>query len=277
MQSAAEESFSQDELDALLAPIALYPDTLLSQVLMASTYPLEVVLADRFLKEDPGLYGEALDEALAEKNWDPSVQSLAAYPKVLAMMSEKLEWTEYLGDAFLEDEGRVMDTLQALRRRAQAAGNLQSTAEASVVDEDETISIQPAEPDVVYVPDYDSEVVYGVWYESYYHYYRRYYGHASVSGTSVSYSTSYRIDQDHWDWAHADWHGRRLTLSVGDNRFWDGPGRASTAPGSAWQHDSLHRRGDRPRPAGDRGRRTGFQHHSRYPGAQASGTSFNPK
>ena len=159
MQPAAEDSFSQDELDALVAPIALYSDDLLSQVLMASTYPLEVVEADRFLKENPALYSEALNEALAEKNWDPSVQSLAAYPKVLAMMSEKLEWTEYLGEAFLEDEGRVMDTVQALRRRAQAAGNLQSTAEALVVDENETISIEPAEPDVVYVPDYDSEVV----------------------------------------------------------------------------------------------------------------------
>ncbi len=231
---------------------------------MASTYPLEVVEADRFLKQNPELCGEVLDEALAEKNWDPSMQSLAAYPKVLAVMSEKLEWTELLGDAFLEDEGRVMDKVQALRRRAQAAGNLQSTAEASVVDEDETISIEPAESDVVYVPDYDSEVVYGVWYESYYYAYRRYYGHASVSGNSVSYSTSYRIDHDHWDWAHADWHDRRLTLNVGDNRFWDRPGRASTEPGSAWQHDPLHRRGDESRPAGERGRCAGFQHHSRY-------------
>ena len=110
----------QDQLDSLLAPIALYPDQLLSQVLMASTYPLEVVEAARFVQQNPGLKGEALDQALGTKTWDPSVMSLAAFPQVLVMMNDKLEWTQQLGDAFLANEGQVMQTVQSLR--AQGAG-----------------------------------------------------------------------------------------------------------------------------------------------------------
>jgi hypothetical protein len=186
-QRTRDASVSQEELDALLAPIALYPDGLLGQVLMASTYPLEVVEAERFLNQNPGLRGEALDEALVKKNWDPSVRSLAAYPRVLIMMSEKLEWTGRLGNAFLEDQGRVMDTVQNLRRRAEAAGNLKSNAEQSVVHDKETIVIESTQTEVVYVPVYDAAVVYGAWYEAYY-YYHRYYGYASVS---VSYPPSF--------------------------------------------------------------------------------------
>ena len=139
----AVEQISQDELDALLAPIALYPDGLLIQVLIASTYPLELVQADRFLKQNSALRGEALDDALAKKKWDPSVQSLSAYPRVIEMMSEKIEWTERLGNAFLDDEGRVMDTVQSLRRRAEAAGNLKSNSEQTVVHDKETIIVEP--------------------------------------------------------------------------------------------------------------------------------------
>ncbi|HEY1459882.1 MAG TPA: DUF3300 domain-containing protein, partial [Casimicrobiaceae bacterium] len=122
----------QDQLDALLAPIALYPDQLLSQVLMASTYPLDVVAAARFVQQNPGLQGDALNQALADKPWDPSVLSLTAFPQVLAMMNDKLEWTQQLGDAFLANEPQVMQTVQSLRARAQAAGNLQSTPQQNV-------------------------------------------------------------------------------------------------------------------------------------------------
>ena len=100
-QSAPGSAYSQDELDQLLAPIALYPDQLLTQILMAATYPLEVVEAVRFVQQNPDLRGDALDQVIADKNWDPSVQSLAAYPQVLSMMNDKLEWTQRLGDAFL--------------------------------------------------------------------------------------------------------------------------------------------------------------------------------
>src|SRR4029077_115047 len=123
----------QDQLDALLAPIALYPDQLLSQVLMASTYPLEVVEAARFVQQNPGLKGEALDQALGTKTWDPSVMSLAAFPQVLVMMNDKLEWTQQLANAFLANEGQVMQTVQSLRARAQAAGNLQNTPQQNVI------------------------------------------------------------------------------------------------------------------------------------------------
>jgi hypothetical protein len=235
-----QPSLSRDELDALLAPIALYPDGLLYQVLMASTYPLEVVHANRFIKENSELHGAELDDALGKKNWDPSVQSLAAYPKVLAMMSEKLEWTESLGNAVLDDEARVMDTLQSLRRRAEAVENLNSTAERSVVHDQEMIVIEPAESEVVYVPIYDAAVVYGAYASAYYYYYQRYYGSASVS---VSYSESYSISREHWGWAHADWRNHRFTMAAGNNRFWNQAGHTQAAAGTAWQHEPMHRGG----------------------------------
>ncbi len=240
-QPATNSSFSQDELNALLAPIALYPDGLLSQVLIASTYPLEVVEAERFLKQKPDLRGEALDEQLAKKNWDPSVQSLAAYPRVLITMSEKLEWTVRLGNAFLEDQGRVMETVQELRRRAEAAGNLKSSAEQTVVHEKETIIVEPAQTQVVYVAEYDPAVVYGSWwYAAAYDYYNRYYGSYSYN-VSVSY-TSYNISRNHWGWARADWRQRRVGVDGRNNRFWNSAGRAQAAEG-AWQHDPSHRGG----------------------------------
>ena len=237
---ALAATFSQDELDALLAPVALYPDGLLSQVLIASTYPLEVVEAERFLKQQPDLRGEALDEQLAKKNWDPSVQSLAAYPRVLITMSEKLEWTVRLGNAFLEDQGRVMETVQELRRRADAAGNLKSSAEQTVVHEKETIIIEPAQTRVVYVVEYEPALVYGSWwwYAGAYDYYDRYYGSYSYN-VSVSYR-SYDISRNHWGWARANWHDRRIGVDGRNNRFWNSTGRAQAA-GSAWQHDPSHR------------------------------------
>ena len=143
---AAAPPISQDLLDSLLAPIALYPDQLLTQVLMASTYPLEVVEAARFVKANPKLSGTALDDALKDKTWDPSVLSLAAFPQVLDMMNEHLDWTQRLGDAFLDDEAGVMRTVQSLRLKAQQAGNLQSTEQQKVVVQEKTIIIEPAQP-----------------------------------------------------------------------------------------------------------------------------------
>ncbi len=119
--------FMQEELDQMLAPIALYPDSLLAQVLMAATYPLEVVQADRWAKINRNLTGDQLNDALDNKNWDPSVKALVPFPQVLAMMSERLEWTQKLGDAFLDQEDEVMGTVQELRAKAEAAGNLKDT------------------------------------------------------------------------------------------------------------------------------------------------------
>ena len=136
-QQAASQIFKQEELDQLLAPIALYPDSLLAQVLMASNYPLEVVQADRWARQNKDLKGAALTAALEKQPWDPSVKSLVNFPQVLAMMSEKLDWTQKLGDAFLAQQKDVMDTVQGLRKKAVDAGNLKTTKEQQVIVEKE--------------------------------------------------------------------------------------------------------------------------------------------
>lgn len=157
-------TYTQEDLDQMLAPIALYPDELLSQILMASTYPLEVVEADRWLKKNPSLTGDQLDEALKDQPWDVSVKSLCYYPSVLSTMSENLTQTSNLGEAFLSQEDQVMDTVQRLRDKAQAQGNLKSTEQQTVVVEGPDIIIQPANPQVVYIPAYDPCWVYGPWW-----------------------------------------------------------------------------------------------------------------
>jgi len=171
-----DKPFKQEELDQLLAPLALYPDSLLAQVLMASTYPLEVVLAGRWVKANQSLKGDALTKALEQQDWDPSVKSLVNFPQVLDMMSEKLDWTQKLGDAFLAQQKDVMDTVQKLRLKAYGEGNLKTTEQQKVIVEEETktIIVEPANPQVVYVPTYNPTVVYGAWpypaYPPYYYY-----------------------------------------------------------------------------------------------------------
>ncbi len=168
--------FKQEELEQILAPIALYPDELIAQILMASTYPLEVVEAARWVKANPSLKGNQLTSALEKQNWDPSVKSLVNFPSVLNMMNDKLDWTQKLGDAFLAQQKDVMSTVQRLRAKAQASGNLKTTKEQKVVVQDQVIVIQPADPQVIYVPTYNPTVVYGAWpYPAYppYYYIRR--------------------------------------------------------------------------------------------------------
>jgi len=161
-------AYGQAELDQMLAPVALYPDALLSQVLMASTYPLEVVEAARWSRAHPGIQGDDAVRAVADKDWDPSVKSLLAFPNLLTRMDEKLEWTRRLGDAFLAQEAQVMDTVQDLRQRAQATGNLAADERQRVLADGRTIVIEAADPRVVYVPYYDPYVVYGPWWWSAY-------------------------------------------------------------------------------------------------------------
>jgi len=151
--------FKPEELEQMLAPIALYPDALLSQVMMAASYPLEVVDAARWSKANPTLKGDAAVNAVKDKEWDASVKSLVAFPDVLARMSDHLDWTRKLGDAMIAQEGDVADAIQRLRRRAAGAGNLQSTPQQTVTTEGTGESVQyaiaPASPEVVYVPSYD--------------------------------------------------------------------------------------------------------------------------
>src|SRR5210317_732725 len=145
------EKYSQEELAQMLAPIALYPDSLLSQILMASTYPIEIIEADRWVRKNPELQGESLDEALLAQNWDPSVQAMCHFPSILALMSERIAETTNIGNAFLAQEEEVMVMVQQLRAKAYAQGNLATTSEQKVIVEKETIIIEPADPRVIYV------------------------------------------------------------------------------------------------------------------------------
>lgn len=158
-------AFRPEEIDQIMAPIALYPDNLLAQVLAASTYPLEIVQAGRFVQQNKDLKGEKLMAAAKDKDWDPSVKAMLEFPDVLTMMNEKLEWTEKLGNAFLSQQKDVMASVQRLRKKAQESGNLKTTKEQKVIVEEQTkvIVIESASPQVVYVPTYNPTVVYGAW------------------------------------------------------------------------------------------------------------------
>jgi hypothetical protein len=242
-QEAPAKVFKQEELDQLLAPIALHPDAILTQILMASTYPLEVVQADRWVKQNKSLKGDALQAAVDKQPWDASVKALAPFPDVLTMMSEKLEWTQKLGDAFLAQQKEVMDTVQKLRRKALETGNLKSSKEQELKKEGDIIIIQPVNPQVVYVPTYNPTVVYGTWWYPAYPPYPVYVyppGAALFTFTmGVAIGASW-----HGGGYHNDWHGGTINIdnSVNINR----PGtRPSGGGGKAeqWQHNPEHRKG----------------------------------
>ena len=148
----------------MLAPIALYPDSLLAQILMAATFPNQVMEADRWLKRNAKLTGDKLNDALDTMDWDLSVKALAPFPQVVSMMAEQSAWTQRMGEAFVAQEADVMASIQRLRSKAYAAGNLKSSDEQKVVVKGETVEIEPASPQVVYVPRYDPVVVYGAWW-----------------------------------------------------------------------------------------------------------------
>ena len=157
-------TYSKAELDQMLASIALYPDSLLAQVLVAATYPEQVVEADRWVKANKDLSKDELNAKLDKKDWDLSVKALAPFPQVLAMMDEHLDWTTKLGEAFLAQQKDVMASIQGMREKAYAKGNLKTTEQQKVVVKGEDIEIEPANPEVVYVPYYDPMSVYGDWW-----------------------------------------------------------------------------------------------------------------
>jgi hypothetical protein len=160
-------SFKPEELDQILAPIALYPDALLSQILMACGYPLEIVEAARWSKANPNLKGDAAVQAVTDKEWDTSVKSLVAFPDVLKQLNEHLDWTQKLGDAMIGQQADVADSIQRLRTRAAKAGNLKSTPQQAVTTQGSGDNVQyiiePASPDIVYVPQYNPSWAYGPW------------------------------------------------------------------------------------------------------------------
>jgi len=161
--SAAQAPASQstDQLQQLAAPIALDPDPLVAQILAAATYPAQVVEAWRWMQRHPGLQGQQLIDAVNARAWDPSVKALTQFPAVLDNMNQNLSWTSALGDAYVNQQDALMDAIQVLRQRAQAAGGLQSTSQQVVQTDGQTIAIEPTDPEVVYVPEYDPWLVYG--------------------------------------------------------------------------------------------------------------------
>jgi hypothetical protein len=249
--STEPAKFKQEELDQMLAPVALYPDALLAQVLMASTYPLEVVVADRWVKQNKDLKGDALTAALEKQNWDPSIKSLVNFPQVLSMMGEKLEWTQKLGDAFLVQQKEVMDTVQKLRVKAKEAGNLKTTKEQKVIVQEKVIVIESPSPQVIYVPAYNPVVVYGAWpYPAYppYYYYPPGYAAATAAfsfaaGVAVGAAWGYA-------WGNCNWHGGSVNYNINQNininnninrnNYSQKTGQGGSG---TWQHDPDHRKG----------------------------------
>ena len=182
-----DDSLPNAQLEQLLAPIALYPDELLAQMLMAATYPLEIVQAQRWLARDgnASLRGEALSQALDAQPWDASVKSLVPFPDVLNKMADNLDWTQQLGDAVLSQQQETLAAIQSLRQRARDAGTLSSSQQQTVSTSGQAIVIQPAQPEIVYVPVYDPGYVYGAWpYPAYppYAYYYPYAGYGVAAG-----------------------------------------------------------------------------------------------
>jgi Protein of unknown function (DUF3300) len=163
-QDASGPPYTQqtsDQLQPLVAPIALYPDSLVAQILAASTFPEQLVDADRWVQTHPDLKGEALAQAVDPQPWDPSIKALTTFPAVLGNMDKNLSWTSALGDAYYNQEQDVMDAIQVMRRRAQQAGILNSTSQQIVTTEGSDIQIEPVSPEIVYVPAYDPWIVYG--------------------------------------------------------------------------------------------------------------------
>jgi len=267
----AERVFSQEELDQMVAPIALYPDSLLTQVLMAATYPGNVADAVAWSKAHPDAKGDAAVKLVADQPWDPSVQSLVAFPQVMSTLSQDPGWVQRLGDAFLAQPGDVMDAVQRLRRAAQAAGNLQSSEQQKVTvvpaqaapapaaapsdggvappppaSSETIIQIEPSNPEVVYVPSYNPTTVYGSWpYPSYPPTYYPpspawYPGSALMTG--LAFGTGVAVADALWgDW---DWHGGDVDIDV--NRYNNiNVNRQIDANRNTWRHDSNFR-GDVP-------------------------------
>jgi hypothetical protein len=253
-KDGAAATLSQAELDQLVAPIALYPDALVAQVLMASTYPLEVIEAQRWAKKNEKLAGDSLAKALEEQTWDPSVKSLVNFPQVLTQMNDNIDWMTKLGDAFLAQQDQLMQTVQNLRKKAEVAGNLKSNEQQEVKvetqDNSQVIVIESKSPDVIYVPTYDPVVVYGTWpYPAYppYHYYPPSYvpGTALVSfGVGVACGLAWGYAWGGCNWGHGHCHvdidvNRNVNRNTNINRN----NINANVRNGQWQHDSSHRKG----------------------------------
>jgi hypothetical protein len=239
------------ELDGLVAPIALYPDTLLANVLMAASYPLEVVQAERWMNQNKNLKGDALKGAAEKQDWDASVKALVAAPSVLQLMSDHLDWTQKLGEAFLAQQQDVMEAVQRMRAKAYDRKKLVTTKEQVVTVKEEqnrqVIYIEPAVPDALYVPYYEPQVVYGDWpYADYpaYPYYWGYPGYigAGLIATGIAFGAAYGLGRwasgrywgggGYWGGSRINWGGGAIDVNRG-------------ARVEHWQHNPAHRQGAR--------------------------------
>ncbi|WP_213307241.1 DUF3300 domain-containing protein [Paraburkholderia sacchari] len=253
--------YKPEELEALVAPIALYPDSVLAQVLMASTYPLEIVYAARWVKENPNTKGDAAVQAVQNQSWDTSVKSLVAFPQILEPMYDKLDWTQKLGDAFLAQQQDVFAAVQRLRARAQEAGNLKSNDQQQVTVEPATngqtsvVRIEPANPEVIYVPAYDPAVVYGAWsypaYPPYYWppypaYYPGYYPGAALA-TGFAWGIGLAAAGAIFSDCNSCWGGGDININSDRarniDRNFDNSKLKNGERNGRWQHDAGHRQG----------------------------------
>jgi hypothetical protein len=241
-----------DQLDSLVAPVALYPDPLLSQVLVAATYPLEVVEADRWYKENSKLKGKNLTDAAAKQTWDASVQALVVFPAVLKQLDDSIDWTTDLGNAFLAQQPDVMAAVQRLRTKAQQGGKLQSTAQQKVTTVNKEnvtyVEIEPANPQVIYVPTYDPVVVWGAP-PVYYPYPAIVYPPVStgaiVATAAISFGVGMAIGAlwsgGGWGW-HCGWSNHTVVVNnnfINNNHF----NHVNVSNNNVWQHNSVHRQG----------------------------------
>jgi Protein of unknown function (DUF3300) len=238
--AAAAPKFTTEQLEQVVAPIALYPDSLVAAVLMAATYPLEVVEADRWLDQNKDLKGDALNAKLKEVDWDPSIKSIVTVPEVLKRMSQNLDWTRDLGDAFLGQQEEVMKAVQTMRKKANDAGNLKDTEQQNVeVQQDQTIIIEQSNPEVVYVPEYGTEVYGGGWGYSTPYYPSMY----PVGWGLIGFGAG--IWAGHALWGNCDWHGG--DLDINHNNFNNFNNKVNNnwqnRTDNKWNHNAEHRKG----------------------------------
>jgi len=271
---ATPAATSEAELDQLMAPIALYPDSLLAQILMATTYPSDVFEAIKWSKHNPKQEGDAAVKMVQEKKWDPSVMSLVAFPQVLDMMSKQPDWVKKTGDAFLADSEKVMDSVQKLRKKAQDEGNLKSSDEQKVVVEEKAaetiIIIEPSNPQVVYVPVYNTTVVYGTWWWPHYtpwYYYPPTYVYRPmmpVVGFAIGVGITYAL------WGNCRWGHGHGNVSININKFnninIDRNKLDIKSKDNNWNRDRTNRDNNRSR---DNNKRTGAAQRKDFRGRDA--------
>lgn len=245
-----EARFSEAELAQILAPIALYPDSLLSHIVIASTYPLEIVEAYRWRQQNSDLEASEAVERAENQGWDPSIAALVAFPSVLERLNEDLKWTQNLGDAFLEDEGLVLDTIQALRQQAENANTFVNMQNMSVTKVNKQIVIQTVQKEIVYVPYYDTRVVYGKWhwnlYPPVYWDHRPYFSVHFPGRISGLFHWNRGINISfNYHFSAFKWHSRHLVVTHHhQTKNFRSYNRIATSYGAKrWQHKPTHRRG----------------------------------